>query len=338
MAIIEQSSAKSSNKDMGLWSSLRGVPMRLIERPKNFFLRTAIRSIVDLSYTNEINDEIKAEMALGKVPILITNHQQHIDGFVFAVTGKHMKRLVAAIPGAPPFPGFIAPGARSWEEGYQGGHLKVGLEVFREAGEQLGVKVAGVTRGKDGDDYGMDRSQLPTEMLPIARELRRKRGLALLPEGSWKGGRHPYGAGTEEIYGVQPFAVNMAEWVGIVERATGREAFIIVAGINGSYRYVRNGEKEDGKNEEPKITPEGWRALIIGIFGLHIGYRRIQAKLQSVITRGKIEAALGRNWRENGEVFNEYLTEQIELAIPEYARRADRRSVKTPAIELSTAS
>ena len=61
MAIIEQSSAKSSNKDMGLWSSLRGVPMRLIERPKNFFLRTAIRSIVDLSYTNEINDEIKAE-------------------------------------------------------------------------------------------------------------------------------------------------------------------------------------------------------------------------------------------------------------------------------------
>ena len=118
----------------------------------------------------------------------------------------------------------------------------------------------------------------------------------------------------------------MAEWVGIVERATGREAFIIVAGINGSYRYVRNGEKEDGKNEEPKITPEGWRALIIGIFGLHIGYRRIQAKLQSVITRGKIEAALGRNWRENGEVFNEYLTEQIELAIPEYARRHPKES------------
>lgn len=323
----------------GLWSSLCVVPGRLVERPKNFFLRNAIQSVVDLSYTDEINNEIKAEMAAGKVLILITNHQQHIDGFVFAVIGKHIRRLVAAIPGAPAFPGFIAPAAKSWEEGYQGGHLKAGLEVFRKAGEQVGVKVQGATREKDENNYDMDRGQLLSEMLPIAREMRReKRGLALLPEGSWKEGRHPKGAGVEDIHGMQPFAVNVATWINTVQRVTHREPVIIVGGLNGSYRYVWNRENEKGEPENPKITPEGWRALILGMFGLRIGYRRIEAKLQSVITLAKLEAAVGPDWRENGEGVNDYLAEQIELAIPEYARRANRRSVKAPAIELSRAS
>lgn len=327
------SSLGKSVTETGLWSSLQEVPGRLVEPPKNFFLRNAIQSVVHLSYTEEINDEIKKEVVAGKVLILITNHQQHIDGFVFAVIGKHIRRLVAAVPGAPSFPGFIAPAAKSWEEGHQGGHLKAGLEVFRKAGEQVGVKVQGATREKDENQYDMNRSQLLSEMLPIAKELRRqKRGLALLPEGSWTSGKHPEGTEPEDIFGMQPFAVNMVDWINIVQKVTHREPVIVVGGINGSYRYVQNGEKE-----ERNITPEGWRALILGMFGLRIGYRRIEAKLQSVITLAKLEAAVP-NWRENREAVNNYLAEQIELAIPEYARRSHKRSVNTQAIELSRAS
>lgn len=338
---IETGSKIPSRRETGLWFPAAGirerlveVRNRLIEPPKNFLLRTAIQSIVHLTYTTKINDEIKAEMAAGKVVILITNHQQHIDGFVFAVIGKHIRRLVAAIPGAPPFPGFIAPAAKSWEEGHQGGHLQAGLDVFRKPGEQLGVKVQGATREKDEGQYEMNRNKLLSEMLPIAKEMRRgKRGLALLPEGSWTGGKHPEGMGPEDIFGMQPFAVNMVDWVNTVQRITRSEPVIVVAGVNGSYRYVQNGEKE-----ERNITPEGWRALILGMCGLHIGYRRIEAKLQSVVTLAKIEATLGPDWRESEEALNNYLAEQIELAIPEYARRKDRKTVSGTAIELSRSS
>lgn len=327
---IETDSVKPSNRDIGLWVPLREASKRLIEPPKNFLLRRTIRTVVDLHSSKEIDNATKAEMAAGKIPILISNHQQHIDGFVFAVIAKRVIRLAAVTPGAPPFPGFIAPGAKSWEEGYQGGHLKVGLDVFRKAGEQLGLEVAGVTREKDEDQYGMDRSSsLTSEMRPIRRGLRQGKGLAILPEGSWTGGKHPKEAGVEEIFGLQNFTVNMAEWVGIVEKATGKEAFIIVAGINGSYRYVQNGE-----GEEPNITPEGWRALLVGATGLHWGYRRIQVNLRPPITKGKIETDLGSNWRENGEAFNEYLMNEIALVIPDYARGVCRKSV----VELSQAS
>lgn len=325
---------------VGLWSSLREIPGRLVEPPKNFFLRNTIQTVVDFQHAQELDSEIQYQMVYGKkVPILVTNHQQHIDGFVFAVIGKHIKRLVAAMWFTPPFAGFIAPAAKSWEEGHQGGDLKAGLEVFRKAGEQVGVKVQGATREKDENHYDMDRGQLLSEMLPIAREMRReKRGLALLPEGSWTGGRHPKGAGVEDIHGMQPFAVNMATWINTVQRVTDKEPVIIVGGLNGSYRYVWNGEDEKGEPENPKITPEGWRALILGMLGLHIGYRRIEAKLQSVITLAKLESAVGPDWRENGAAVNEYLTEQIELAIPEYARRHPKESSNTQAIELSRSS
>lgn len=324
-------------------SSLYGVPMKLVkskllERPRNFLLRNAIQSVVKLSSTQEINGEIKKEAAASKVFILIINHQQHIDGFVFAVIGKHTRCLVAATPGASAFPGFIAPAAKSWEEGHQGGHLQVGLEFFRKAGEQVGVKVQGATRKKDENQYAMGRYQLLAEMLPIAREMcRENRGLALLPEGSWKGGRHSKGAGVEDIHGMQPFAVNMVSWINTVQRVTHKEPVIIVGGLNGSYRCVWNREKEDGNPEDPRITPEGWRALILGMFGLRIGYRRIEAKLQSVITLAKLEAVVP-NWRENGEAVNNYLSEQIEEAIPPYARRKKPKSDYAPAIELSRAS
>lgn len=321
---------------VGLWSSLREIPGRLVEPPKNFFLRNTIQTVVDFQHAQELDSEIQYQMVYGKkVPILVTNHQQHIDGFVFAVIGKHIKRLVAAMWFTPPFAGFIAPGAKSWDEGHQGGDLKAGLDVFRKPGEQLGVEIAMATRKKD-KKYGMKISL--AEARPIIRGLHLGKGFAILPEGSWKSGRHPRGAGVEEIYGMQPFVVDMAEWIQIVERETDKEPFIIVAGINGSYRCVWNGEDEKGEPENPKITPEGWRGLILGMFGLRIGYRRIEAKLQSVITLAKLEAAVGPNWRENGEAVNNYLAEQIEEAIPEYARRPHKRSVNTQTIELSKAS
>lgn len=328
--------ASSLSKSVTAFESyLREVPGKLIEPPKNFFLRNAIQTVIDFQHAKELDSEIQFQMAYGKkVPILVTNHQQHIDGFVFAVVGKHIRRLVASMWCALPFPGFIAPGAKSWDDGHQGGDLKAGLDVFRKAGEQLGVEIIMTTRKKD-EKYGMKVTL--AEARPIIRGLRLGKGFSILPEGSWKSGRRPQGAGVEDIYGMQPFAVDMAEWIGIVERETGKEPFIVVAGINGSYRYVWNGEDEKGEPENPKITPEGWRALILGMLGLRIGYRRIEAKLQSVITLAKLEAAVP-NWRENGEAVNDYLSEQIEEAIPPYARRKKPKPDYAPTIELSRAS
>lgn len=307
----------------------------LIESPKNFFLRNAIQTIVDFQHTKELDSEIQFQMAYGKkVPILITNHQQHIDGFVFAVMGKHIRRLVAGMWCAVPFPGFVAPGARSWDEGHQGGDLKGGLDVFRKAGEQVGVEIVMVARKQD-EKYKMKLTA--AEARPIIRALRLGKGFAILPEGTWKSGRRPFWAERGYIRGMQPFAVNMAEWIGKVGEITDKEPVIIVAGINGSNRYVWNKERQDGEPENPKITPEGWRALILGMFGIRFGYRRIEAKLQSVITLAQLEAAVP-NWRENGDAVNDYLSGQIEEAIPEYARRKNKGSVADQAIELSQAS
>lgn len=265
------------------------------------FFKRGFRAVVDLHIPNSFEECFREAMDTG-IPIIYANHQSHADGIALAVISDYLMRLST-------LKGFAVPIAASMESGDQSLELKKSFDLLRPAVEGMGLVSVPVTRKKDVKQYDMDRRRITAEVSKFAEKIKEGYGIALLPEGSVQGGRHPAGSGIDEINGMQTAErgalLGFRNLVARVGKPIGKSPFFIPVGLHGGYRFVQS--PEGGK---PKPTNRGWLALGLGM--LSIRTMQIQANLGMPIRTEQLSLYQGQE--EN------YLMRRVAELVPPIAR------------------
>lgn len=283
------------------------------------FVGRGFNAIVDLQVPDGFEDRFR-QLIVGGVPVVYANHQSHADGIAMAVVSEYLRNLAAKTPGSYPLRGFAVPIAASMASGDQSIELKQSFDILKGTARSKGVEPISVTRKKDAILYGMSRQALGKEALPFRDRLLKGFGIGSFPEASVQGGRHPEGAGIDEIYGMQEVVESdLIDIIQLANRVLGREGvrpFFIPLGLHGSYRFMDC--PEGGKS---KPTLEGWATLIKGMVGLPVGMK-MQARLAMPFTGEQLVQGVGEDWMENVLASNRHFMEQVAPAIPPVARGA----------------
>lgn len=292
-------------------------------------------SHVRLKASPEVNKRIRELLAQGWIPVGYANHEGHQDGLAAVVIGEHFKTLAQMPPAdACGFKGFAVPMAISMASGGQSAELTRIYDFLKEVGQKKGAVAVPITRRKDETQYGMSKKGNVSEVRPFVEKLHQGYGIWVFPEGSIQGGRHPNGASIEQIYGMQEVRnTSLMDYFHLADRIAtkiGARAFLAPVGLHGSYRIMEC--PEGGK---PKLTPQGKVSLFIGMFGLALV--QIQANLLMPYTVADIQAALGENWMEDLQSFNQFAMKKIVPGIPAIAAGVYGESVGAPTLELSPA-
>lgn len=280
----------------------------------NFFAGRVIDNLVVVQLTGAVDARINELITQGGTPVVYANHQGHPDGIALAQVSSYLQ-------GRYNLPGLAAILASSMSSGQQGAQLKAVYDLLVEAGRKRGLEPIPFTRRKDEERYGMDR-QTARELRPLGEKIREGYGLALLPEGSIQGGRHPEGMGIEDIYGMQK--VNGGGLITFFELANrwsqaGKTFFLPVA-LEGSFRIMQSLEGEvAGETGEPKLTRRGKWSLFLAALGIPFGRLKIKATLLTPFTEKEIRGDLGDDWRRDDEGFNAYAMRKLLSALPHAA-------------------
>lgn len=308
----------------------------LVERP----LRRVVNGVVRLHVSDQFEADFRREIVTG-VPFVYSNHHGHIDGFAYAVLTEYLCQIASETPGAFPLKGLAMPIAKSFIEGQQGLGPRLWYHFFNSTLRSMGYLTLPATREVDGK-YGMSRDGVVGEILPIARLINKGYGMALLPEGTVQGGRHPEGAGVEDIYGMQQIKDDyLKEFSKIALKMAGRSdrgIFFVQMGVDGSYRLQYSPENVQ-KEGPPRVTKEGLRAFKQAFLGQDPEVW-IDARVNRLITVDELIHKLGNNWLEDGARLSDDLMAQVLPSIPErvwgeYGRRIQHL---TRTLELTTTS
>lgn len=273
---------------------------------------------VEINVSPQVNNHFLKLIAEGGVPVLYFNHEGHADGIAISVISAYYRDLAATQPQVEPsLKGFAIPIAKSMATGDQSQELKQSYDLLKEAAHLKGLEEVPATRIKDGI-YGIDRKEILAEMWPFVRRIRQGYGIALLPEGSVQGGRHPQGTSREEIYGMQEVKNNnligFFDLINKVVGPKGKKPFYFPGGLHGSFRIME--APEDGK---PFLTPLGKLSLAVGA-SIGVSLLRIQANMLMPYSEDEIIRDLGENWKEDPIAFNRYAMRKVSLGIPRIAR------------------
>lgn len=282
----------------------------------NFFAGRAIDRLVTLKSDVAVEGRFQQLVADGGVPFVYANHQGHPDAMAVAIITKHLKDLTVQPDGKYLVRGLAAILAKSMVSGHQSEELTSTYKLLVGACRQRGVVPVPVTRKEDRKRYGMSRSGIASEMLPLIRSLHDGYGMIFFPEGSVQGGRHPRGANREDIYGMQePSNNNLIDFFQLIGRITSRRPFFMPVGLHGSFQIMQS---EEG--DKPQLTPRGKWSLIAAALGIPIGVLNIKANLLMPFTEEEIIQDLDSDWLKDGPVFNRYAMRRLLPGIPSVAR------------------
>lgn len=284
---------------------------------KDFFAARTLRAHTDIELQNGVKDRFIELIDNDGVPILYANHQSHADAMAIAALSEYLRNLVRRpAAGDRSLKGFATLLAASMEHGQQGKELKSTYDLLVGGARRMGVITVPITREKDEIQYGMNRHVIG-ELRPFVQALKNGYGIAILPEGTVQGGRHPKEKGIEDINGMQEIGNNnLIDFFIIASRVLseqGKWPFYLPVGLHGSFRIMQ--APEGGK---PKVTRRGWLSLIVGVTGFSL--LKIQTTLLMPFTEEEIAADLGDNWMKNGPVFNRYAMSKIATVLPPVAR------------------
>lgn len=268
---------------------------------KERLLRKGFHTVIDLRIPADFTECFREEM-VGGIPIVYANHQSHADGIALAVISNYLRGLST-------LKGLSVPIAASMESGDQSLELKQSFDLLKPAVESMGLVSVPVTRMKDVEQYGMSRGRIRAELSQFTMKIKEGYGIALLPEGSVQGGRHPIGSGIDEIYGMrraeEGALLGFRDLVARVGKSKKKSPFFIPVGLHGGYRFVQS--PEGGK---PKPTRKGWMALGLGMLGI--------PTMQIRVNLGMPISAEQSNLYPSSE--EEYLMRQVAQLVPPIAR------------------
>ncbi len=281
---------------------------------RDFLVARTINAHTDIRATQSVRDRFRELIFQGGVPIVYANHQGHMDGMALAAISEYLRNLASSGPDTYPLKGLVIPIAASIASGDQSEELKETYDSLKGGALRKGFKGFPVTRKKDQIQFGMSRTKIIGELRPFIDGLYEGYGIALLPEGTVQGGRHPKGEDIEQIYGMQTVQEdNLIDFFQLINRVLGKEGkwpFFMPVGLHGSYRIMQSPETEG--RPKPILTRKGLVSLVIGITGFSL--LKIQANLGMPYTEAELITDRGTaNWMED---FNEYAMKKVIPGIP----------------------
>ena len=283
--------------------------------------------LVELKVKPGFDDEF-ADKVKEADPILVFNHQAHADGLLAAVVVGHLLETAKRIKREHPLKGFVMPAARSLINGRQSRLLQMFYIPFNLLMSKKGLITLPYTREKDKLVYGMSGETHHDEIKTIRKYLHHGYGMAVFPEGSVQGGRHPKGCAPEEIYGMQEVKGNeIINSYRLMRQESTREIFYVVCGLHGGFRL----QNPNIKSLSP--TKEGL-ATFFGIPGRFVPHVRAEASLGAIITEKSIAQTFGRDWPDGGKGqngsdgrdqkvlggINRFIMDEVALLVPSRAR------------------
>lgn len=305
---------------MSVESKLQLVPAgQLFESARDGFIGRALDYIVDVKMTGE--RQLRQLIKQGGVPIFYANHEGHGDIIVMAKISEYLRRKEL-------LEGLAIPAAMSVQTGDQGEEIKTSYDLFNKVLQRRGVEMVFVTRKSDREQYGIDRKGAIGEVRSFVEKIKKGYGIAVFPEGTVQGGRHPAGTSRENIYGMQEVQNNsLIDFYRLINNCLAHKggfAFYVPVGVHGSFRIMESREimvegKEAPIKDKPKLTPYGKVIIVLSAFG--ISTHAIRAEVLDPFTEEQIIGDLGSGGMKDSTGFNNYAMDRINPALPLVARR-----------------
>lgn len=283
-------------------------PARLLDR------------LVDLNVNPGFDEKFKEHLEEGE-PILVFPHQSHADGVLAAIVAEHLLNSAKSIKRIPELKGFVMPVAKSLFDGQQSRILYIFFHTFNCLMSMKGLNTLPYTREKDVVQYGMNRGNNLREVRTIEKRLKKGYRLAVFPEGSVQGGRHPQGGDPEDIYGMREVVgnelINAYRSTKIADKH--RPAFFVAVGLHGGFRLLN-------PNREGLGPTKAGLATFLGIPERWVPHVKAEATLGAIIPEESIAARFGKDWVKVGgdaelvEGVNRFIMEQVASLVPARAQ------------------
>ncbi|MCL4354453.1 hypothetical protein M1349_03220 [Patescibacteria group bacterium] len=211
-----------------------GILNHIVDRMDSQLRTAAIERLIsktDVIYPQDFLQEYRTAMRTGCFPIVISNHQAHIDGVTISVLTKTLVRQANEIlPDEQKTKGFLLPVATSLATGDQEVRLRVLYETTRPIIERNGLFPVNLTRPKDVRKYGLPPNKDEFIMNMLMRIDQGYEGIVIFPEGTVQAGRRKDDG---KIHGMQAFKEGSIMNVISIAQSRNKDIVFVPVAITG---------------------------------------------------------------------------------------------------------